>query len=509
MRAQVASPLFESVIWEGARFRILDETLLPGKVEYITATSVGDGIRAVKEMKTRAFGQVLTFLYTVALALKENRSEPRAMSQKVVEVAEAFSQTRPTFDFARFVKFFLEWLREVPPGEDPGNWIEIKTRELVAKILHARTQRALRAAELLPNPCRLLTHCNISGELIAVAQHSKAMGKKIEIFATETRPYFQGSRLTAWEAVQAGFEVHVLPDCAAAQVMARGEIDAVLVGADRSARNGDIINKVGTYPLAVCAKEYGVPFYVIVQEPGSLLRGDDVLIEERPVAELLTFHGRSIGPEGIQGHYPAFDVTPADLVSSLIGFDGAFTPQDFRRKFEAVAPSPAGEPPREKKKFLLVHGLPSTESYPRLSQALRASEGQGILVPEMRPELWGVHAAAPEFLKRGMPVTLIADNMMGIFFARGWIERLYLCCTELNEKSAVGFCGARLAALLARNHAVPMELLEAGETPSRPLDRDVSTFCGDKIIPEGAIPHPPEADLIPRSYLHQEKGVPL
>ena len=492
------------MIWEGSRFRILDETLLPAKVEYIVVTSVADGVRAVKEMKTRAFGQVLTFLYTMALALKEKRRDP--LNERVHQVAEAFTQARPTFDFARFVGFFLEWLRELPPGEEPGKWIETRTEELVGKILRARTQRARCAAELLPNPCRLLTHCNISGELIAIAQHCREMGKEIEIFATETRPYLQGSRLTAWEAVQAGFKVHVLADCAVAQIMARGEIDAVLVGADRSARNGDIVNKVGTYPLAVCAQEYGIPFYAVVQEPGSLMRGDDVLIEERPVAELLTFHGRSLGPEGIQGHYPAFDVTPADLISFLIGFDGAFTPEDFRRRFEAGPPSPAMERAQEKKRFLLVYGLPSPESYAHLSRSLRALAAQAILLPEMRPELWGLHAVAPELLKRGMPVTLIADNMMGIFFARGWIERLYLCCTEHNEKEAVGFCGTRLAALLARTHGVPIELLTAGEPISRPSDRDVSTFCGDKTIPEGAIPLPSEPDLIPRSYLQQKKA---
>lgn len=493
------------MIWEGSRFRILDETLLPEKVEYIVATSVADGVRAVKEMKTRAFGQVLTFLYTMALALKENRRDSESLSQRVSRVAEAFTQARPTFDFARFVGFFLEWLRELPPGEEPGRWIETRTQVLVAKILQARTQRARHAAELLPNPCRLLTHCNISGELIAIAQHCREMGKEIEIFATETRPYFQGSRLTAWEAVEAGFRVHVLSDSAAAQIMAAGKIDAVLVGADRSARNGDIINKVGTYPLAVCAKEYGIPFYAVVQEPGSLLRGDDAVIEERPVAELLTFHGRSLGPEGIQGHYPAFDITPASLISFLVGFDGALTPADFQRRHEAVPePLPAGRK-GEKKRFLLVYGLPSYDSYPSLAEALCASKADAILVPEMRPELWGLNAAAPELLRRKLPVTLIADNMMGIFFARGWIERVYLCYTELNEKGAVGACGALLAALLARAHGIPIELLPAGVAPGAPADSDVATFCGDRTLPLGAHPLRPEPDLVPQFYLSQIK----
>lgn len=498
MAVPTVSPLFASVIWEKERFRILDETLLPDKLEYIVARSVADGVQAVREMKTRAFGQVLTFLYTMALAVKDNQGRPEPPEQTVRRVAGEFTRARPTFDFGRFVVFFLDWLREMPRGEEAGSWIEAQTEALVAKILRARTERARRAAELLPRSCRLLTHCNISGELVAILQYCRAAGKEVELFATETRPYFQGSRLTAWEAVQAGFKVHVIPDCAVAQIMARGVVDAVLVGADRSARNGDIVNKVGTYPIAVCAAEYGIPFYVVAQEPGSLQTGNEVIIEDRPVAELLTFRGRSLGGDGIQGYYPAFDVTPASLISSLISFSGVFTPEEFSRKFNA-APGPQVREREEGKRFLLLYGIPSAEAYARVSRAFAASAAESILLPEMRPQLWGLEATAPELLKRGLPVSLIADNMMGIFFARGAVERVYVCGVEFGQTESVGICGSLLAVLLARAHEIPLEFLPGDGGLSSPADRDVSTFCGEPILAPGALPFPIEPDRLPHA----------
>jgi methylthioribose-1-phosphate isomerase len=140
-----------------------------------------------------------------------------------------------------------------------GEAIARQAREFGARITRARSARAKRAASILANPARVLTHCNVSGELVAIARYCQAMGKKFSVIATETRPYLQGARLTAWELAQAGVPVSLIPDCAIAQVMARGEVNAVIVGADRSAQNGDIVNKVGTYPIARLAKEYSVP----------------------------------------------------------------------------------------------------------------------------------------------------------------------------------------------------------------------------------------------------------
>src|SRR5437870_5034792 len=167
---QQHSSLFIPALWEGDYFKVLDETLLPWKVEYITVRNVSEALQAVKEMKTRAFGQVLTFLYTAALVTKENYSEDLAsLSHRLAQLAAEFTQARPTFDFKGLGRLLDDWLAQIPDGAHPGSWLEEKIHGYVAAIPKAREARAKRAAELLPNACRLLTHCNVSGEIVAVA----------------------------------------------------------------------------------------------------------------------------------------------------------------------------------------------------------------------------------------------------------------------------------------------------------------------------------------------------
>lgn len=494
------SPLFVPVLWEGGRLKVLDETLLPWKTEYIPVEDVSEALRVVKEMKTRAFGQVLTFLYTAALVAqgyKEKNPEP--LRERLVRLAEEFTQARPTFDFPGLARDFPAWFRELPPGEEAGSWIGSKARALAAQIIKAREERAKRTAELLPHPCTLLTHCNISGELAAVARFCAEMGKELRVIATETRPYLQGSRLTAWEVAQAGVKVALIPDNAVAQVIAGGEVNAVLVGSDRCAQNGDVINKVGTYPLALVAKEYGIPFYALVQQPGSAATGEDIAIEERPVSELLTFQGRSLAAEGaekIEGRYPAFDITPAALISRLIDFGASWTPEDFRKKSQDGS-APAKGDKKGGKSFLLVYGLPKKESYRHLAQALKAEQAEAVLIPEMRPELRGARVVARELVRQKIPTTLISDNMMGTFFAQGRVRRLYLFYTELAARGPVGICGSLLAVLLARAHGTPIELLAAEKAGESPSDRDVATFLGERVAPEGVAIFPIKEEVIP------------
>lgn len=494
------SPLFAPVLWQGDHFKILDETLLPWKMEYLTVKEVSQALQAVKEMKTRAFGQVLAFLYSMALVARNHApKDQKSLDQRLFELGDQFTEVRPTFDFKGLYRRFSEWLSEIPSGEEAGSRVESKIHEWVAGILRARERRARRAAELLPHPCRLMTHCNVSGELVAVARYCEEMGKELEVFATETRPYLQGTRLTAWELHQAGVKVALIPDCAIAQMMAKGEVNAVLVGADRCARNGAIINKVGTYPLALMAKEHRIPFYALVQDPGSLARGEDLLIEERPVSELLTFQGRPLIPEGlegIEGRYPAFDVTPAKLISFLVSFDETFTPESFQQRFQTGSP-PMKHQEKGRKRFLLIYGIPRPESYSYLSYSMKTEKSQAVLVPEMRPQLWGPQVVAGELLRRHIPMTLISDNMMGSFFAQGEIQRLCLFCPELDPKGPVGTCGSLLAVSLARAHGIPIELLNSGESNRSPLDRDVSTFLGQRVSPEGVATYPLEREVIP------------
>jgi methylthioribose-1-phosphate isomerase len=505
----VHSPLFEPVLWEGHGFRILDEVLLPERIEFIRVDRVPQAIDAVKEMKTRAFGQVLTFLYSGALLGEQyTGNDPAPLQDQLADMTQQFCSARPTFDFSGLGSFFSKWLTKLPATARPGEWLAGQAREFARQIINARLSRAERTAALLPDSARVLTHCNISGELVAVAQLCKTMGKEISVIATETRPYLQGSRLTAWELAQAGVAVSVIPDCAAAQVMSRGAVNAIVVGADRCAQNGDVINKVGTYPLALMAKEFGIPFYALVQDPGGLVRGEDVPIEERPAKELLTFQGEPLLVEGgdkLAARYPAFDVTPAALITCLVGFDDLFTPESFKRRYLKESVPAAQNGMKSGEKCLLVFGLPRKSDYSFLAHALKAEEAHRILIPEMRPQLWGARVVARELVKRQIPATLISDNIMGTLFAQGQIHRLYLFYRGLAEHGAAAICGSLLAARLARAHGVGIELLESEETKELPLDVDVSTFLGHKMLAPRVAVYPIENELLPWGLLKQEK----
>jgi methylthioribose-1-phosphate isomerase len=309
----------------------------------------------------------------------------------------------------------------------------------------------------------------------------------------------QGARLTAWELAQAGVPVTSIPDCAIAQVMAKGEVNGVIVGADRAARNGDIINKVGTYGIARLAKEYGVPFYALVQDPRSLERGADVIIEERPAQELLTFDGQPLvaGPQdGLSARYPSFDMTPAALITRLVGFDDLYTPESFRRRYQGNVETD-NRRSEASGKYILLYGVPHQSQYRFLHSALQAERAESVLVPEMRPQLLGAQIIAPELLERQVPTTLIADNMMGALFAKGEIRKLCLFYTGLADQGPSGICGSLLAVQLARLHGVPTELFDGGRRSLSTRDNDASTFMGKKIIPPGVAIRTVEAEVVP------------
>jgi methylthioribose-1-phosphate isomerase len=181
-------------------------------------------------------------------------------------------------------------------------------------------------------PLRILTHCNTGplacgqfGTALGIVQAAHHAGRELQVWVDETRPYLQGARLTAWELEQAGVPHTLLPDVAAGSLMKNGEVDVVIVGADRVAANGDTANKVGTYPLAVLAARHGIPFYVAAPTSSIDLAtpdGDAIVIEERPAEEVLRIRGVSIAPEGTAVRNPAFDVTPADLITGIVTEEG-------------------------------------------------------------------------------------------------------------------------------------------------------------------------------------------
>src|SRR5258706_2524168 len=500
----VQSPLFEPVLWQEPGFDILDEILVPEKIEYIRVSEVEEALAAVRDMKTRAFGQVLTFLYSGALIAKRySGQDPAGLRQQLAQMTQQFCAARPTFDFAGLGEFFEGWFKKIPSGVNAGETIEKQAREFGQQIVRARRGRAKRAAAILPIPTRLLTHCNVSGELVEIARYCRELGKEFSVVATETRPYLQVARLTAWELAQAGVPVSLIPDCAIAQVMARGEVNAVIVGADRVAQNGDVINKVGTYPIARMAQQYGVPFHALVQDPRTLRRGRDVAIEERPAHELLTFQGESLircEDALLKTRYPSFDVTPTAFIKHWICFDDAYTAETFRAKYQ-TAGDESDHPAAPAGKYLLIFGVPPANQYAFLSSALKAERAESILVPEMRPQLWGAQVVARELLSHEVPTTLISDNIMGTLFAQGEIRKLCFFYNDLTEAGAQGICGSLLAVQLARLHGVAIELF-AGEQPQEnTLDLDVTTFMGKPTCPTGVTVHSIASEIVPWGLL--------
>lgn len=304
------SPLFWPVRKRGGQIYVLDETLLPGRLKYLKVKNYRDSCRLIKNMKTRAVGQVLLVLYTFIMVFDKNRDK-KNLAEILNKAATALGNSRPTLSFKYLTAMVMGWFKE-------GGELDKKIYAFLDVLRNARIEQAKKASRLLRNKDVILTHCNVSGLLPLVGELCRRAKKNISFFTTETRPYLQGSRLTAWELQRAGFKVTIISDNMVAQVMKEGKIDKVIVGADNLARNGDIANKIGTYQIALLAKHFNIPFYVLCPPPSSAKTGKDIKIEVRPDAELLKFGTTPIAPSGVRGYYPAFDITPAGLISGHI-----------------------------------------------------------------------------------------------------------------------------------------------------------------------------------------------
>jgi len=171
--------------------------------------------------------------------------------------------------------------------------------------------------------------------MVLIGRACRKAGKEICFYATETRPYFQG-RLTSWELNEDGFDVTLVPDNAIGCLLSEGYCQMVMVGSDRVALNGDVINKVGTFQLAIAAKTFNLPFYVLVQDPGDTATGKDISIEERDAREILYYKGKRIYPEGVNGYYPAFDLTPVSYITCLISFGGIINPKELPQSWKKI-----------------------------------------------------------------------------------------------------------------------------------------------------------------------------
>ena len=295
----------EPIRWKGKSLELLDQRLLPGKKKYVTCKTAEQVAKAIRDMVVRgapaigcaaAFGVVL------------GKGSPRSF--------EVLSKSRPT---AVNLFWALERMRKAKD-------LEAEAKAIYEEDLAANHAMGELGATLIPERARIMTHCNAGA--LATAGYGTALGvvrsaknKKIRVIANETRPYLQGARLTAWEMVQEGIPCTLITDSMAGHLMSRGEVDVIVVGADRIAANGDTANKIGTYALAVLARRHGIPFYVVAPLSTfdfKISSGKEIPIEERPAAEVTGYRDKRWAPAGVSVRNPAFDVTPAELISGIV-----------------------------------------------------------------------------------------------------------------------------------------------------------------------------------------------
>ncbi len=304
------SPLFWPVDLKSNTIYILDETRLPQKLVYSRATNYKQACQVIREMKTRAVGQVILVFYIFLQALKQNKAK-KSLSGLLIKIAGEINSTRPTLPFKFLTDMVLGWAKSGAP-------LDKCISKFLENLKAARIKQAEKASLLFNDKDVILTHCNVSGLMPLIAQFCLKKDKKISFYVTETRPYLQGSRLTAWELKEGGFEVTIISDNMVAQIMHEKRINKVMVGADHLAQNGDIANKIGTYQIAILAKHFNIPFYVLCPPASSAKSGSDIEIEVRPDKELLEYCGIAIAPKGVKAYYPAFDITPDNLITKHI-----------------------------------------------------------------------------------------------------------------------------------------------------------------------------------------------
>ena len=315
------------VIWEDDHIKILDQTALPFEEKYIEIKDVESLVSAIKEMRVRG-APMLGVVSAYGLALASVKALGKKDFRNEIEKAfNAILSSRPT---AKNIAWALKRVMsrfEGKPHEVVKAFVD-EAKRIEEENLEAELKMAREGARLIEDGMRILTHCNTGslatsgiGTALGIIKRAKSEGKDIKVFATETRPLLQGSRLTAWELSRENIPVTVITDGSAGYLMARGEIDIVIVGADRVAKNGDTANKIGTYTLAVLAMENAIPFYVAC--PTSTIdleceTGEDIKIEERSPEEVLSFYGERVAPFGVGARNPAFDITPHYYIKGII-----------------------------------------------------------------------------------------------------------------------------------------------------------------------------------------------
>ena len=338
-----------TVEWHDGAVRLLDQSRLPESIEFLDCRDVATVASAIRELKVRGAPAIgVTAAMGVALGAQSIKStDYGAFAAELHSICDRLAATRPTavnlFWAIERMKQKLLASRAEPIASIKAALMDESQRILEEDIALCKAM-GRHGAGLIQGGQTILTHCNAGalatagyGTALGVIRAAWEQGKKIQVIADETRPVLQGARLTAWELMQDNIPVTLITDNMAGSLMRQGKIHLCVVGADRIAANGDVANKIGTYSVAVLAKAHGIPFYVAA--PYSTIdlhtkSGADIPIEQRNTVEVTTIHGgRPVAPSGVAVYNPAFDVTPAELISGIITERGVFTPQEIAQRF--------------------------------------------------------------------------------------------------------------------------------------------------------------------------------
>jgi methylthioribose-1-phosphate isomerase len=353
--------MIKTVEWTKDGISMLDQRLLPSEEKYLMLRSYDEVAEAIRKMVIRG-APAIGVAAAMGIALGASQSVGTSIADledDLQYICEVMSNTRPTA-----VNLF--WAIERMRGSFERNKhlsdVELVKKALVAEALaifeeDITANRAIGhyGEPLIPDGATVLTHCNAGalatagdyGTALGVIRGARDAGKKVAVIADETRPFLQGLRLTAWELAKDDIPVTVITDNMAGHVMKSGKVDAVVVGADRIAANGDTANKIGTYMVAVLAREHGVPFYVaapLTTLDMSLISGEQIPIEERDSREVTHIRELQLAPDGVKVHNPAFDVTPNNLITAIITDKGVARPPFVKslKKFFQTATDECG-----------------------------------------------------------------------------------------------------------------------------------------------------------------------
>lgn len=328
--------MIKTVEWTNEGVRMLDQRLLPDQETYLLLRSYEEVADAIKKMVVRGAPAIgISAAMGIALGASQSVGTSIAdLEDDLGYICQLISQTRPTavnlfWAIDRMRTHFEREKARTRNVEELKQSLINEAKRILEEDIKANRAIGRYGAELIKDGDTILTHCNAGalatggdyGTALGVVRGARDAGKRVAVIADETRPFLQGLRLTAWELAKDDIPVTVITDNMAGHVMKQGKVDAVVVGADRIAANGDAANKIGTYMVAVLAKEHHIPFYVaapLTTLDLSISTGDEIPIEERDSREITHIGDRQLGPDGVTVHNPAFDVTPNNLITAII-----------------------------------------------------------------------------------------------------------------------------------------------------------------------------------------------